>query len=138
MQTEVYASLDDMTKAALVRKKVELCYNYFLKIASNLNRNKYKGCYAPHKAVMIMAIMELVESRHITANVIHLDKKLKDKFKEVWQRGVLQEVRSNANTEIRSPIWIVSPSGICPPTKTRHLSHGKPFMPSRMKHLAPQ
>lgn len=88
MQTEVYTSLDDITKAALVRKKVELCGNYFLEIARNLNRNKYKGCYAPHKAVMIMAIMELVESRHITANVIHLDKELKDKFKEVWQRVV--------------------------------------------------
>lgn len=88
MQTEVYASLDDMTKAALVRKKVELCGNYFLDIASNLNRNKYKGCYAPHKAVMIVAIMELVESRHITTNVIHLDKELKNKFKEVWQRVV--------------------------------------------------
>lgn len=88
MQTEVYASLNDETKAALVRKKVELCGNYFLEIVSNLHRNKYKGCYAPHKAVMIMAIMELVESGHITANVIHLDKELKDKFKEVWQRVV--------------------------------------------------
>ena len=41
MQTEVYASLDDLTKVALVRKKVELCGNYFLEIASNLNR-KFK------------------------------------------------------------------------------------------------
>lgn len=56
MQTKVYASLEDMTKVGLVRKKVELCGNYFLEIASNLNRNKYKGCYAPHKAVMIMAM----------------------------------------------------------------------------------
>lgn len=59
MQTEVYASLDDLMKAALVRKKVELCGNYFLKIARNLSLNKYKGCYAPHKAVMIMAIIKL-------------------------------------------------------------------------------
>lgn len=88
MQTEVYASLDDITKAALVRRKVELCGNYFLEMASNLNRNKYKGCFAPHKAVMIMAIMELVESANITSNVIHLDKELKDKFKEVWQKVV--------------------------------------------------
>lgn len=88
MQTEVYASLNDETKAALVRKKVELCGNYFLEITCNLNRNKYKGCFAPHKAVMIMAIMELVESGHISSNVIHLDKELKDKFKEVWQKVV--------------------------------------------------
>ena len=88
MQTEVYASLDDLTKAALVRKKVELCGNYFLEMASNLNRNKFKRCYAPHKAVMIMAIMALVLSGHISSNVIHLDKELKDKFKEVWQKVV--------------------------------------------------
>ena len=87
MQTEVYASLDDLTKAALVRKKVELCGNYFLEMASNINRNKFKGCYAPHKAVMIMAIMELVESGQISSNVIHLDKELKDKFKEGWKKA---------------------------------------------------
>ena len=101
MQTEVYTSLDDLTKAALVRKKVELCGNYFLEIASNLNRNKYKGCFAPHKAVMIMAIMELVESGHISSNVIHLDKELKDKFKEVWQRVV--PVGSPFKCEYRNP-----------------------------------
>lgn len=101
MQTEVYASLDDMTKSALVRKKVELCGNYFLEIACNLNRNKFKGCYAPHKAVMIMAIMELVESGRITTNVIHLDKELKDKFKEVWQKVV--PVGSPFKCEFRNP-----------------------------------
>lgn len=101
MQTEVYASQDDLTKAALVRKKVELCGNYFLEIAHNLNRNKYKGCYAPHKAVMIMAIMDLVESGHITTNVIHLDKDLKDKFKEVWQRVV--PIGSPFKCEFRNP-----------------------------------
>ena len=73
MQTEVYALLDDTTKSALIRKKVELCGNYFLEIASNLNCNKYRGCYAPHKAVMIMAVMELVKTGHITTNVVHLD-----------------------------------------------------------------
>lgn len=101
MQTEVYASLNDETKAALVRKKVELCSNYFLEIVSNLNRNKYKGCYAPHKAVMIMAIMELAESGYITTNVIHLDKELKSKFKEVWQRVV--PVGSPFKCEYRNP-----------------------------------
>ena len=101
MQTEVFDSLDDLTKAALVRKKVELCGNYFLGIASNLNRNKFKGCYAPHKAVMIMAIIDLVESGHITSNVIHLDKELKEKFKDVWQKVV--PVGSPFKCEYRNP-----------------------------------
>lgn len=88
IQTEVYASLEETTKSTLVRKKVELCGNYFLNIAKNLNRNKYKGCHAPHKAVMIIAVMELVKSGHITSNVILLDKELKVMFKEIWHRIV--------------------------------------------------
>ena len=88
MQTEVYALLDETTKAAIVQKKVELCGNYFLEIARNLNRNKYRGYYAPHKAVMIMAVMELVKSGHITSNVILLDTELKGMFKEIWHRVV--------------------------------------------------
>ena len=114
MQTEVYASLDDLTKAALVRKKVELCGNYFLEMASNLNRNKFKGCYAPHKAVMIMAIMELVESGQISSNVIHLDKELKDKFKEVWKKVVPEgspfkcEYRNPFTYMDSEPFWDLS------------------------------
>lgn len=114
MRTEVYASLNDLTKAALVRKKVELCGNYFLEMASNLNRNKFKGCYAPHKAVMIMATMELVESGQISSNVIHLDKELKDKFKEVWKKVVPEgspfkcEYRNPFTYMDSEPFWDVS------------------------------
>ena len=114
MQTEVYASLDDLTKAALVRKKVELCGNYFLEMASNLNRNKFKRCYAPHKAVMIMAIMALVLSGHISSNVIHLDKELKDKFKEVWKKVVPEgspfkcEYRNPFTYMDSEPFWDLS------------------------------
>lgn len=138
MQTEVYASLDDMTKVGLVRKKVELCGNYFLEIASNLNRNKFKGCYAPHKAVMVMAIMELVESGHITTNVIHLDKELKDKFKEVWQRVVPVGCPFKCEYRNPSPIWIANHSGIYPPIKTRRSLPGRHFMLSHMMLLALQ
>lgn len=88
MQTQVYASLDEAVRAALVQKKVELCRDYFLHMAGNLNRNKYKGCFAPHKAVMILAVMELVKTGHFTTNVIRLDKELKSTFKGVWQEVV--------------------------------------------------
>ena len=114
IRTEVYASLNDLTKAALVRKKVELCGNYFLEMASNLNRNKFKGCYAPHKVMMIMAIMELVESGQISSNVIHLDKELKDKFKEVWKKVVPEgspfkcEYRNPFTYMDSEPFWDVS------------------------------
>ena len=114
IRTEVYASLNDLTKAALVRKKVELCGNYFLEMASNLNRNKFKGCYAPHKVMMIMAIMELVESGQISSNAIHLDKELKDKFKEVWKKVVPEgspfkcEYRNPFTYMDSEPFWDLS------------------------------
>lgn len=85
MQTGVYASLDEATQTAIKRKKAELCGKYFLEMARNLNRNKQRGCYAPHKAVMILAIMELVRKGLITSNVIRLDKQLKAEFKKVWE-----------------------------------------------------
>lgn len=88
MQSEVYTLLDAGTKTTLVKMKTELCRQYFMEIARNLHRNKYKGCYAPHKAVMIISIMELVEEGHITTNVVYLDQELKDKFNEVWDRTV--------------------------------------------------
>ena len=88
MQTGVYASLDEATQAAIERKKVELCGNYFLEMARNLTRNKQRGCYAPHKAVMILAVMELVRRGLITSNVIRLDKQLKAEFKQVWEQYV--------------------------------------------------
>ena len=37
---------------------------------------------------MIMAVMELVKSGHITSNVILLDKELKEMFKKIWHRVV--------------------------------------------------
>lgn len=57
--------------------------SHYIEAFSHLRTAKVKERKAPHKAVMIMAIMELVESGHITTNVIYLDKELKDKFKEV-------------------------------------------------------
>ncbi|MCQ2113557.1 MAG: hypothetical protein MJY52_00645 [Bacteroidaceae bacterium] len=56
---------------------------HYIEAFSHFHTAKVKERKAPQKAVMIMAIMELVESGHITTNVIHLDKELKDKFKEV-------------------------------------------------------
>ena len=61
---------------------------YYISCFTSMNCNKYRGQVAPHKAVMIMATMELVESGQISSNVIHLDKELKDKFKEVWKKVV--------------------------------------------------
>ena len=88
MQTEGFASLDVTTRIALQHKKGELCGLYFMQMASNLNRNKFRGCFAPHKAVMLMTIMELVREGYLTDNLVCLDKTLKERFRVVWERVV--------------------------------------------------
>ena len=74
---------------------------YYISCFTPMNCNKYRGQVAPHKAVMIMATMELVESGQISSNVIHLDKELKDKFKEVWKKVVSEG--SPFKCEYRNP-----------------------------------
>ena len=88
MQTGVYASLDEATQTAIKRKKAELCGKYFLEMARNLNRNKQRGCYAPHKAVMILAVMELVKKGGVPHGTVCLDKPLKAAFKKMWEQYV--------------------------------------------------
>ena len=74
---------------------------YYISCFTSMNCNKYRGQVAPHKAVMIMATMELVESGQISSNVIHLDKELKDKFKEVWKKVVPEGSPFKTSTAIR-------------------------------------
>lgn len=87
---------------------------YYISCFTSMNCNKYRGQVAPHKAVMIMATMELVESGQISSNVIHLDKELKDKFKEVWKKVVPEgspfkcEYRNPFTYMDSEPFWDVS------------------------------
>lgn len=101
MQAPVFSTLDDNIQRAICAKKAELCAEYVIDIASKLHRNKFKGCYAPHKAVLLIAVAELVKEGVITSNVIHLDKELRERFKQVWGKCV--PYGSPFKCEIRNP-----------------------------------
>ncbi len=49
------------------------------------NKNGYK---APHKAVLLLAIIDLVEDGNIVSPYIKLTDELNDKFKKVWHRYI--------------------------------------------------
>lgn len=53
---------------------------------SNLHTAKVKGHKAPHKAVLLLAIIDLVEERNILSPRIHLSEELIDRFNIVWHR----------------------------------------------------
>ncbi len=53
---------------------------------SSLHTAKIKGYKAPHKAVLLLAIIDLVEEKSISSPCIELSDELNDKFNEIWHR----------------------------------------------------
>lgn len=72
----------------------------------NLNRNKQGGAYAPHKPVLLLSIIELIEDGVITTNKIELNDRLRQKFNVMWTRSVPQ--RCKFKCDIRAPFTYLS------------------------------
>ena len=54
---------------------------YYLDKFSNLHRNKLKGEIAPHKPIMLLSVMDLIEAGFITSNKIEFSEMLEERFK---------------------------------------------------------
>lgn len=70
-------------------------------VLKKIHRSKAKGCFAPHKPVLLLAVMDLIDTGHISSTEIHLDKELKDRFKLVWKQTV--PVGCQFKCEYRNP-----------------------------------
>lgn len=57
---------------------------YYVNAFSNLHTAKMKGHKAPHKAVLLLAIIDLVEDGMIATPRIVLSDELIDRFNQVW------------------------------------------------------
>ena len=53
---------------------------------SSLNTAKMKGHRAPHKAVLLLAVIDLVEERKITSPCIDLSDELVERFNDIWHK----------------------------------------------------
>lgn len=69
---------------------------------STLNTSKRAGKKAPHKAILLLSIIELVEEGYIKDNMVELSDTLIDKFDAIWARFV-KDNRFNCN--IAAPFW---------------------------------
>ena len=58
---------------------------------SNLHRNKLKGEIAPHKPIMLLSVMDLIEAGFITSNKIEFSEMLEERFKSNWKRHVKED-----------------------------------------------
>ena len=63
------------------------CWDLILAF-KRVHRNKNKGCFAPHKPVMLLTVIDLIDKGHINSPNVNLDKELKLRFKEVWEKYV--------------------------------------------------
>ena len=59
---------------------------HYIDAFSSLHTAKVKGHKAPHKAVLLLAIIDLVEEGFIQTPYIKLTNELNDKFNELWHR----------------------------------------------------
>lgn len=60
----------------------------YIKAFSSLHTNVHKGHKAPHKAVLLLAIMELIEQGEIVSPRIKLSDQLNDMFHTIWRRYI--------------------------------------------------
>lgn len=58
--------------------------SYYLEAFENMNRAVMRGVTAPHKPLLLLAILNLVQKRIIVSNHILLTKELIAEFKRLW------------------------------------------------------
>lgn len=59
---------------------------HYIEKFSSLNTAKVKGHRAPHKAVLLLAVIDLVEERKITSPCIDLSDELIERFNDIWHK----------------------------------------------------
>ncbi len=59
---------------------------HYIDAFSSLHTAKVKGHKAPHKAVLLLAIIDLIEDDFILSPCIDLTDELNEKFNEIWHR----------------------------------------------------
>ena len=70
---------------------------------STLHTAKIAGKQAPHKAVLLLAIIDLVESGVITSSKIVLTEKLEDSFGKVWKHYIGSSLIFTP--KVATPFW---------------------------------
>lgn len=77
--------------------------NIYSEYFSNLRTARKLGLPAPHKAVLLLSVMELVETGVIIGNRIELSERLEKTFLKLWKRYVGTSVVFQA--KVATPFW---------------------------------
>lgn len=67
----------------------------------SIKRNRSLGIHAPHKIVLLLAILELFEEEAFKSNCIAPTQELQNHFERIWQLCVVSEHYCNKSMVIR-------------------------------------
>ncbi|MDE6695747.1 MAG: hypothetical protein K2K25_02600 [Muribaculaceae bacterium] len=65
--------------------------NYYKDQFRDLNVNRSGNKVAPHKAILLLSVIELIENGFITTPFIEISKPLEDRFKQNWRKYVSKD-----------------------------------------------
>lgn len=66
--------------------------NKYISLFCSLHTNKQKGMPAPHKAVLLLSVIDMIEASVIRSNEIELSERLEQCFKHNWDRYIGRSV----------------------------------------------
>ena len=81
----------------------------YIKAFKNLKTNNRYSRKSPHKAVLLLTIIELFESRTLVNNLIKYDDLLKNTYKEMWNKVLPNE--ATFLPEAYLPFWYMQSEG---------------------------
>lgn len=117
--------------------QTQLLQNYIY-LFQNLHVNKQKGMCAPHKAVMLISVIELIGEGVINSNQIEFSEGLEGRFKRNWQRYVGESdiFKPNAGTPFwhlnSEPFWTLVPF-IGGEDRIEFLKQSNPYSPGTIR-----
>ena len=74
--------------------------NYYIKVFSQLNVSSRQSYPAPHKAILLLSVINLVQSDATNGNIIPLSEELVRNFSSNWRRYVGNSKIFNCNIEL--------------------------------------
>lgn len=104
----------------------------YTQVFKNLNTSRVKRKHSPHKAVLLLALMELFEENKITENKFVYDDSLKTRFHQIWNRFLIDDETFQAIPHL--PFWFLSSDGfwhIVPTTGNQYIVQA--FLQARVK-----
>lgn len=81
---------------------------YYIDLLAHMSVNKNKSKTAPHKAILLLTIIDMIEAGEISSPFIQITDSLKDNFKRVWNANVSS--RSGYEPRMSYPFFHLSSS----------------------------